>query len=189
MTRYHELAAEYEKQYQEYFREQAGILAASLINGDPCPVCGSTHHPKKAELSLEAPTAEQVEQLKNDRNLAEEKREQERKKLLDLSGRLEQEKAVIREHDRQMFGADVPERSLAKICEKWKVWEEQARKQLEAGREKTEESRKRLEAYAEAYRKAVREESIRKGQLEENRKHEKIQRDLLEKEKKIRVRT
>lgn len=34
-----------------FLDEQAGILAAELKDGEPCPVCGSTIHPKKAEIS------------------------------------------------------------------------------------------------------------------------------------------
>ena len=39
-----------------FFREQAGILASSLIDGEPCPVCGSTNHPDAALLSSDAPS-------------------------------------------------------------------------------------------------------------------------------------
>ena len=40
---------------------QAGLLAESLIEGAPCPVCGSTHHPARALLPHTAPTQAQVE--------------------------------------------------------------------------------------------------------------------------------
>ncbi|HHX19848.1 MAG TPA: SMC family ATPase [Clostridiaceae bacterium] len=45
------------------FRERAGYLASSLQEGDPCPVCGSTEHPKKAKLSEKAHDEATVERL------------------------------------------------------------------------------------------------------------------------------
>ena len=43
---------------------QAGLLAQTLEEGVPCPVCGSTHHPAKAHLPRTAPTEVQVNQAK-----------------------------------------------------------------------------------------------------------------------------
>ena len=40
---------------------QAGLLAQTLEEGTPCPVCGSTHHPKRAVLPAEAPTQARVD--------------------------------------------------------------------------------------------------------------------------------
>ena len=43
-----------EHRYQElnllFLKNQAGILASNLKEGDPCPVCGSCHHPQIAGL-------------------------------------------------------------------------------------------------------------------------------------------
>jgi exonuclease SbcC len=43
---------------------QAGILASHLQDGDPCPVCGGVDHPKKAELTDDIPTKEELDRLR-----------------------------------------------------------------------------------------------------------------------------
>ena len=45
-----------------YYRSQAGLLAAELVEGQPCPVCGATSHPAKAKLSDNAVTREALEE-------------------------------------------------------------------------------------------------------------------------------
>ena len=45
-----------------FFRAQAGILARTLEDNQPCPVCGSLHHPNLAQLAPQAPTQAQLEQ-------------------------------------------------------------------------------------------------------------------------------
>lgn len=54
----------YEEMNRAFLREQAGILAGSLREGLPCPVCGATHHPRLAVLSENAPTEADVKQAK-----------------------------------------------------------------------------------------------------------------------------
>ena len=59
--------------------DQAGILAAELAENQPCPVCGSLHHPSPAMKTDDAPTRETVEQSQ--------KRWEESKTAMDEAGR------------------------------------------------------------------------------------------------------
>ena len=59
-----EASAAYERYSRAYLDEQAGILAASLQDGQPCPVCGATEHPAPADLSDGAPTKEQLQKAR-----------------------------------------------------------------------------------------------------------------------------
>ncbi len=49
---------------QRYFREQAGIMASTLSEGEPCPVCGSTVHPKCAVMEGDSITEAALKKLK-----------------------------------------------------------------------------------------------------------------------------
>lgn len=49
-----------------FMRNQAGIMADRLIEGEPCPVCGSTIHPDKAKVLTETATWEEVKRLKKE---------------------------------------------------------------------------------------------------------------------------
>ena len=54
------LAREYNSKYKAFLDEQAGIIASTLCDGTPCPVCGSKTHPHPAQLSENAPTEAEV---------------------------------------------------------------------------------------------------------------------------------
>jgi exonuclease SbcC len=45
---------------ERWSRGQAAVLASSLRPGEPCPVCGSTDHPRPAAVAAEVPTEAEV---------------------------------------------------------------------------------------------------------------------------------
>ena len=59
-----EAEAVYTRKNRAFLDEQAGILAQSLEEGKPCPVCGALHHPAPARASAEAPTEAELNQAK-----------------------------------------------------------------------------------------------------------------------------
>lgn len=62
----------YMEMQSAYYACSIGILAKDLREGKPCPVCGSTKHPKPAGIPLEAPDREQLEAQKDRAEKAEE---------------------------------------------------------------------------------------------------------------------
>ena len=74
-----EFGESYRRQHRAFLDDQAGILAAELAENQPCPVCGSLHHPSPAMKTDDAPTREMVEQSQ--------KRWEESKTAMDEAGR------------------------------------------------------------------------------------------------------
>lgn len=143
-------AQQYDKKYKLLLKGQAGILAEHLEEGTPCPVCGSTHHPKPAERSGNAVSEEDVERAKQEREQAETAREQMRQKfetvklaLSETNMQLQQERENFekerRAQERLKQDIDVKQGQLKQEQEKKKQLEKeekQAQKAFEAALEK-----------------------------------------------------
>lgn len=62
-----EAAQELHRRTERLFLDaQAGILAQTLCEGTPCPVCGSVTHPRPATLPEQAPTEARLKQVRQD---------------------------------------------------------------------------------------------------------------------------
>ncbi|PGU42221.1 SbcC/MukB-like Walker B domain-containing protein [Bacillus cereus] len=61
----------YENMERRWLNEQAGILALHLHDGESCPVCGSTNHPKKATEQSDAIDEKELNDLRDKKNTAE----------------------------------------------------------------------------------------------------------------------
>ena len=64
-AKYNHSKEAYQSAEQKFNAAQAGILASKLIEGSPCPVCGSIHHPQIASLSSDVPSETKIKKLKD----------------------------------------------------------------------------------------------------------------------------
>ncbi len=160
-----------------FFREQAGILARDLSEGQPCPVCGSTEHPHKAQPAAEAPGEEELRKCKSER----ERRRDEMEAASGLTAAKNAERKAEDAHWRTL-AAEVfssPEESKEALAFRLRQESEElkeSRKLREARKKECEEGvaikasrlkeRKELEQQLEAAERAVGEQERRNAALD-----------------------
>ena len=84
----------------------AGILAMKLTEGQPCPVCGSTHHPVPAKASIDAPDEKTLGKLKNNWETADKAAVAENGKTAQLKAEKETKRKQIEEYCTEFFGEE-----------------------------------------------------------------------------------
>lgn len=78
---FRQASVNYENLYERFVHSQAGWMAENLNEGEPCPVCGSTHHPKPAKASKEVLVDQaMVDDARRQRDAKNEATEREREK-------------------------------------------------------------------------------------------------------------
>lgn len=93
-----QLEETYRRKNRAFLDEQAGLLAQSLVEGQPCPVCGSLHHPTPAGLSGDAPTEAELEEAKTAWEEAQQKTQ-------DTSMAAGKQRASLKEQEKQLIRA------------------------------------------------------------------------------------
>lgn len=106
-----EASAAYQEKYMLFLCEQAGVLAEKLEYNKPCPVCGSLEHPSPARLTKDAPTQEQVEELKQNADAAMQQAGKCSSEAASLKKQVEEKHAEVVEMCNSLFpdydGADI----------------------------------------------------------------------------------
>ena len=106
--------------YDAFLDAQAGILAAGLREGSPCPVCGSEHHPRPAALADRAPDQKQVDRAKHLADAAVNAAVEASARAGRLDGLRANQEQALAEKSRELLdcGMDMLEQTLPEECEK-----------------------------------------------------------------------
>ena len=118
---------EYNILEQNFFDAQAGILASRLVEGEPCPVCGSCIHPEPAKTDARLVEKKELDQRKTNLEKVKDTRDKDATEAGRIHGQAESLKEELLRAAEPLFGEVVPEEIAGKIREEsLKVKEEEA---------------------------------------------------------------
>ena len=157
---------DYQKMEQNFLDAQAGILAMHLSEGEPCPVCGSLHHPVPAVVSAEAPNKESLERKKADLTKMEADTEWHSARAGQMKTQLEQrileirtaypavegcinENEAQREAEKEQFSMQTAEKAIDEIQLWASDWKNQLLKEKQELYVKMSDAKKAKERYHE----------------------------------------
>lgn len=161
----------YSHKNRAFLDAQAGLLAQSLENGQPCPVCGALHHPQPAALAVEAPTEVEL-------NTAKEALEKARQISRQYSIKAGQEKTALDEREKALLSQMeplIPSPALEQAAQQIQTTSEEAafeRERLERKQAELEQliaCRNTLEQKIASQQKALEKLSQQQAQLQEKR--------------------
>lgn len=145
---YEEKSRSYEEKNRIFIEEQVGIIAENLHEGEPCPVCGSLEHPRKARLSEHAVTQQEVEAAKKGREHADALLHQKRESYQEAKGQCEKEQSLLLQDAQRLFGREVSAEEVSHQRVQCKTAYQQIEKQriqAEEKQRKCEEQKKKQE--------------------------------------------
>lgn len=161
---YEEKSRGYEEKNRIFIEEQVGIIAEKLKEGEPCPVCGSLEHPRKARLSEHAVTQQEVEAAKKLREQADALLHQKQEAYQETKGLFEKEQSLLEQDAQRLFGKDLSKEEISFQRIQCKAEYQQIRKQ----RIEAEEKQKNCEIQRKEQEKLLAEQE----KLSQNREAE-----------------
>ncbi|MBQ7912243.1 MAG: SMC family ATPase [Clostridia bacterium] len=88
---------------------QAGIMASTLEDGTPCPVCGSVHHPNLAQISEDVPTEARLKAAKSEAEQGLKEAEEKSKLCAKMGGELSVLRASVENQIQTLFAGETVE--------------------------------------------------------------------------------
>ncbi len=174
---------EYNIRQTEFLNAQAGFLAASLVEGEPCPVCGSRSHPAPCRLSEKHTnlTKKDIDALGQEvqrRNRILTEKAAVSKAAADLQSEKEQQVQDARKDFRMHLGEMIPEAALSEssslaqmteVMKRWRLELEIKKKELEQASRKFTELNRSLETAEDQEKSLVRIKDEAAGRASDDR--------------------
>lgn len=161
---------QYNLRYRLFLEVQAGIMASDLEEGMMCPVCGSTHHPKKAPLPEEKVSQLWVEQAKKERDMLEKKRSEAAENCIRAKEKCRMQIEAYQEQKKRWSDPDMErmiddkskiadakkngERQLEQLAESVRTMEGMLQAEIKNAGEREKEAEKRKEDYTRIRKEA-----------------------------------
>lgn len=115
----------YKEKRRLFMDQQAGILAEELVEGEPCPVCGSKTHPSPAVKTKDAPSQEELNVLEQNALDAQSVEQKLNDKCISAKTAYDAAKENIFTQFKKLFGKEAEtegsdESKIEKLCEQEK---------------------------------------------------------------------
>ena len=109
--------AEFDAMNKAFLDEQAGVLAAALTEGEPCPVCGSRNHPQPACKSEAAPTEAELKTAEEAADNAQETMRRESERCAEINAEIKEKTEHIEKQAQTLVPDCATELLAGKISE------------------------------------------------------------------------
>ena len=184
------LSDEHQALNKRFLDGQAGVMASTLQEGVPCPVCGAISHPSLAKISTEVPTEGDLKRAKEAADAEGKRAEVQSRACANLKGKLEELEKNINAQIEEVLGnvalsaaKDSVRAKVEEIDSELKLLVEKIKREAENVRRKSEIEQKlpEEEQALEALQKSVVELEKRVATERETRKQKSEQVEKLTK--------